>query len=407
MVILAMLTLFFIKNQVKVDLNDVFFFIFFLFMMKSSYDFHRYFIKSQSVTYGLSAPIHHGKTVFEIILMIFWVQLGIWVLFFSIYSISLYGAGVGLEYPFEYIQFTTGIMLATVLGTTIALHFFSKKKYRLAPLFILIGCLWILHDIVSIIVILLFSVIYLFYSLNHTLDSYQYVHRKQRKEEKLQVWIQSIKKTIFFKETIILWRDKIFFSILFSSITIGAVSGYLAAFGDNSIFPESLKVLTERLTLTSYAFVGIYVLTVFTSVFIPLSFFLNEENTLWLLRNLPVKENTIIEGKAFALVIPFICSIPFIAYFSAFTKGESIDFLIWFLIFSFLAGVIISFPLGAKYVGKKSDILLLYCVSLLIFIILGIAISIYNILKPSFLFHVSFYHPLFSLFQTMRVSAHQ
>ena len=74
---MAMLTLFFINNNVEIELNDVFFIIFFMFLMKSSYDFYRYFNKSNPVTYSLSTPVTQFKTVFEIFLVIFWIQLGL------------------------------------------------------------------------------------------------------------------------------------------------------------------------------------------------------------------------------------------------------------------------------------------------------------------------------------------
>ena len=120
-------------------------------------------------------------------------------------------------------------------------------------------------------------------------------------------------------------------------------------------------------------------MTIYSSVFISLNLFLNEENTLWIIRNMPISEKTIIYGKSLSLLLPFLCSIPFIAYFSAFTMGESIFYLIWFFVFSYLAGVIISFPLGAKYIGKKLDIMLLYSVSMIILFILGISYSFTNI----------------------------
>ena len=132
-------------------------------------------------------------------------------------------------------------------------------------------------------------------------------------------------------------------------------------------------------------------MTIYASVFISLNLFLNEENTIWIIRNLPISEKTIIYGKGFSLILPFFCSIPFIAYFSAFTQGESLFYLIWFFIFSFLAGVIISFPIGAKYIGKKSDIMLLYSVSMIILFILGISYSFTNIFYLFFLNNIIFY----------------
>jgi hypothetical protein len=53
---IAMLTLYFIENDISVNLNDVFFVIFFMFLIKSSVDFYRYYISSKSFVYILSLP---------------------------------------------------------------------------------------------------------------------------------------------------------------------------------------------------------------------------------------------------------------------------------------------------------------------------------------------------------------
>jgi hypothetical protein len=56
-------------------------------------------------------------------------------------------------------------------------------------------------------------------------------------------------------------------------------------------------------------------------------------------------------------------------------------FLFWFLGFSFLAAVIIALPLGVKYVGKKSDILLLYSVAMILFVLLSVVGAGMNLLR--------------------------
>ena len=106
---------------------------------------------------------------------------------------------------------------------------------------------------------------------------------------------------------------------------------------------------------------------------------------------MPIKPETIIYGKTLSLILPFICCIPFIAFYSAFTSVNSLGFLIWFLVFSYIAGIIICFPLGAKYIGKKSDILLLYSVSLLIFIVLGIFFSLNTLINNLGIFQYLLY----------------
>jgi hypothetical protein len=370
---IAMITMFFIENNVTIKISDVFFVIFFMFLIKSSVDFYRYYISSKPFIYSLSLPVSNFKLLFEIFLLIFFIQLGLWVFFSSIYHFFIFNLGISLSYPDLYIQFLFGVILSIILGVIIPIHIFSKKKYRIIPVAVLLTFLWFYNDLFSIIIITILSFLYLIISLNYSLDSFQYVHRKKRKKESSNYWMNSIKKTIFLKESINLWRDKLLYSILFTSVFLGFSSGYFAIFGDSSFIPESLRIFISLFSKEIYAFFGIYIITIYSSVFISLNLFLNEENTIWLIRNLPVSEKTIIYGKLFSLLLPFFCSIPFIAYFSAFTQGESLFFLIWFFVFSYLAGVIISFPLGVKYIGKKSDIMLLYSVSIIILFILGIS----------------------------------
>lgn len=377
--LIGFLTLFFIRNQIPIDLNNVFFIVLFLFIIKGSHDFYNYFTKSEPFTYTLSTHVSHIMSVFEVFLVVFWTQLGLWVFISLLYTVSLIIAGVNPSFPLLYLKLTFGVMLASLIGSTIVLHYFSKMKYRLAPLVFILYFLSQYNDIFSVLILLIISFIYLLWSCTYSLDSYQYVIRKIWKKERAQVWLSNIKKAVFYKEIITLWRERVLFSIIFSSVIMGFGAGYIAKFGAESLLPESLQILISRFSPESYAFFGIYVLTIHGVVFISLSFFLNEEHTIWLMRHSPVNMSDIVYGKVFALLIPFLCSIPFIAYYSAFTSGESLLFLLWFLIFSYLVGIIICFPLGARYVGKKSDILLLYSVSLLIFIILGVAFSFNSI----------------------------
>jgi len=377
---LGFLTVFLLRTEVEIDINNVFLVVFFLFVIKASHDFYQYFTKSHPVTYALSTQVSHWKTVFDVFLVVFWIQLGLWVFFSSIYTASLVFAGVDLIYPLLYLKFTFGIMLSSVLGTLIALHYFSKKKYRLLPLGLLLFIVYQYPDLISILLVLLLSFLYLFLSLTYSLDSYQFVSRKMRKKEQTQLWLSNPLKAIFYKEVIMLWREKVLFSVLFSAVVMGIGTGYLARFGAADLLPESLQVLASMVNPETYAFFGIYVLTIHGAVFISLSFFLNEDTTLWLLRHVPVPMREIVYGKASALLMPFLCSIPFIAYYAAFTSTESILYLIWFLIFSYLAAIIICFPLGARYVGKKSDIMLLYSTSLMSFIVLGVAFFIDRII---------------------------
>jgi hypothetical protein len=379
LLMMAVLTLFILKTEIEISLKDVFFAVFFVALMKSSVDFHKYFIKSPVLSYALSTQAPHKRTVFEIFLMVFWVQLGLWVVFSSLYSIFLIGVGIPLGYPVEYITFTMGVMLASVLGTLVALHFFSTKRYRLVPVGGLIVGLWFFNDPVFIFIILMLSGCYLAWSFTRALDSYQYVPRKERKNERDQVRIYDAVKAIFHKEITVMWRDKILMSFIFTAVSLGILSGYLAVFGNELLIPENLRELTEQFSPTIYAFLGVYVVTIYTAVFSSLNLFLNEENTMWILRNLPISEKTMVHGKLLALSLPLLASIPFVAYFVAFTGVESLMFTLWFLVFAFIVGIAVALPLGAKYMGKKSDVLLLYSVAMIVFVILAFAVAVENL----------------------------
>jgi hypothetical protein len=408
--IIARLTLYFINYDISINLNDIFFVVFYIFLIKTSVDFYKYFINSNPIVYVISLPLSKIKPLFEIFFLIFWIQLGLWVFFSSIYHIFLYIHGINLSYPLIYLQFLFGIILSIIIGAIIPIHIYNKKKYRIIPVVILLIILWFRSDILSILIIILLSLIYLIISLNYSYDSHLFVHRKKRKKESINKIKLGVKKIIFYKESTILWRDKLLLSIIFTSVFIGFFSGYFAIFGESDFLPEGLKQITSIFSNELYAFFGVYIMTIYSSVFISLNLFLNEENTLWIIRNIPISEKTIIYGKSLSLFLPFLCSIPFIAYFLAFTLGESFLYLIWFFTFSFLAGIIISFPLGAKYVGKKSDIMLLYSVSMIILFILGLTYSFTSIVNFDFINSIIFFlliilFEIFLLFLSFEISA--
>lgn len=388
---MAFITLFLLRQEAEVNMYQVFLMIMFIITMKSGVDFHRHYIKSNTVSYPLSTPVSHQKTISEIFLVVFWLQLGLWAFFSILFSTFIALAGVKLSYPLEYIQFTIGVMLGTILGSLIAMHFFSSKRIRLIPIPIFFLLLWFYREPISTLIILLLAASYLIISFRWALDSYQFVKRIERNKELNQVKIRDTTRAIFYKETTILWRDHLLFSFIFSAVTIGGFSGYLARFGGDSILPEGLRQLAKFITPAMYGFLGVYVLVIYTSVFTSLNFFLAEEDTVWLIRNLPVTEKTMMRGKVVSLILPFICSIPFIAFFSAFEGMSVIPSMIWFVIFSFMIGVAISFPLGAKYMGKKSDVLLLYCVAMILFIILALTIAFENVVSLYTTFLIPFY----------------
>ena len=61
------------------------------------------------------------------------------------------------------------------------------------------------------------------------------------------------------------------------------------------------------------------------------------------------------------------------------------------LIYSFIACVIVSAPLGVKYVGKKSDIMLIYSISMLLFVVLGAGAYIGYIVENMFDYYILVY----------------
>ncbi len=141
-----------------------------------------------------------------------------------------------------------------------------------------------------------------------------------------------------------------------------------------------------------FLFMGVFVVIVYTGVFPALNLFLNEEKTMWIIRHIPLKSDTIVFGKTSALALCFLTSLPFIPYISIFIGFDKIVFLIWFLIFSYIAGIIVSIPLGVKYVGKKSDIMLLYSIAMILFAVLGsvamLGIIIENSTQYPFIFYI-------------------
>ncbi len=67
-----------IETNLNISLKDVFFTIFFIFMLKSVADFHNNFIKSPPLSYPLSTQKSQKKTLFEIFLAVLVIELIIW-----------------------------------------------------------------------------------------------------------------------------------------------------------------------------------------------------------------------------------------------------------------------------------------------------------------------------------------
>jgi hypothetical protein len=223
--------------------------------------------------------------------------------------------------------------------------------------------------------------IYLSFTFSQAIESYRFVNRKERLKEKSEVKTRRVLQALFYREITILWRDKLFFSFVFTSIGTALFTGYLMLYGTDILIPETLRTFAKEFLPSMFVFFGVYVVTVYTSVFPSLNLFLNEEKTMWILRNLPVPYKTIVQGKVLALCLCFLTALPFIFFMSLFVGIKELLFLLWFLVVAFLAGSIISLPLGARYVGKKSDILLLYSVALLVFVFLGAIATIHNVIS--------------------------
>ena len=377
---MAALTYFVILTETELSLHDLFFTIFFLFVIKSSVDLHRYYIKSPPTTYALSTQTPHQTTLLNIITTILLINLIIWLFFSTLYLIFISTIHLQINHPTLYLIFLIGILHAILIGCTITIHLFSPHRQRLIPLILLFILFWLTQDMTLAALTLPFTLIYLLISLRQSLDSFLFTNRKPRTKDAAQLTPQSIIKTIFHRELIILWRDKLLLSFIITSITTALGTGYLILHGIDFFIPDPFKDTAQRLLPQMFIFLGIYVVTFYTAVFPALNLFLAEEHTLWILRHLPISNKTWVYGKSLTLTICFLTTLPFIAYILLFTPLENLPLIIWQLVVSYLAATIISLPLGAKYIGKKSDIFLLYSIGMILLIIQGFTYGVGRIL---------------------------
>jgi hypothetical protein len=167
------------------------------------------------------------------------------------------------------------------------------------------------------------------------------------------------------------------------SIFTALGTGYLFLYGTDLFIPESMQRYLSGFLPSLFVFLGCYVVVMYAAVFPALNLFLTEEKTMWILRSLPVSNETIVYGKTLALSLCFLTTLPFLAFIPIFQGASDLLFLFWFLVFSFLAAVIIALPLGVKYVGKKSDILLLYSVAMILFVLLSVVGAGMNLLRSN------------------------
>ncbi len=368
-----------VETNFKLKIQDVFFMIFLAFLIKSSVDFYNLFIKSQEVTYALSTPITHKKTISEIFFTVFVTNIVIWFSFSTLYIIGLIIFKININYLDLYLFFNLGVISAICLGCSICINFFSRLRIRIIPMIILVVFYLYLLDPLFVLITLPLAFLHILWSLNHADESHQNIRRKERINNISQNKTRGIIRAIFYKEITILWRDRLLASFVSTSVFTGLAAGYLYLYGDELFIPESLRVMYGEFLPSLFIFLGIFIVVIYTAVFPSLILFLNEEKTLWIIRHIPIKNEKLILGKISSLILCFIAGIPFIPFMLIFVGIENLLYLSWFLVFAYLASVIITLPIGVKYVGKKSDIMLLYSITMLLLFVLGIGsfISVY------------------------------
>ncbi len=360
-----------IDTPLDISLNDVYFMIFFVFIAKSGVDMHKYFVKPEEVTYALSTQIKQKKTISEIFFSVFLTNLFIWFSLSTLFILFLMIFPIDIYYPVEYLFANIIVISGIFIGSTICINFFSEKRIRLIPTVILMIGIFLSQDPFFIVLTTPLAFLHLFWALKHSLSSYQNIRRKTRINDKTQIKVRNKIRALFNKETTILWRNKLFLSFVSTSAVTGFFTGYLYIYGPELLIPENLKGLYEEFLPALFVLMGVIIVVIYTSVFPSLSLFLNEEKTMWVIRYNPIDSKTLVFGKTSSLLLCFVTAIPFIFFVNIFMGMENLLFVTWLLIFSFIISAALSIPLGAKYVGKKSDIMLLYSVTIILFVLLS------------------------------------
>ncbi|DAC72126.1 MAG TPA: hypothetical protein DSN98_06815 [Thermoplasmata archaeon] len=381
LVMFAFLTFFLLHTKTTFNFMDVFYTVFFLLLMKSASDMHTHFISAPQASYALSTQVTQRKTVGEIALTIVLTNMVLWFCFSALYLFVLSLLHVSVNYPVEYILFTVNVLIAGLLGCSLSFHFFSSRRYRMLPTLLLLGFFWVSQSLLFIACMFPLALIHCAWSLSHPLDSYRFVKRKERTSERAQVFQRGIFHALFIREVTGIWRDRLYISFTSMSIMTAVGTGYFFRYGTDLFIPESIQKYISGFLPSLFVFLGCYIVVMYAAVFPALNLFLTEEKTMWILRNLPLKNETIVYGKTLALSLCFLTTLPFVAFIPIFLGVDDLLFIIWFLGFSFLAAVIIAIPLGVKYVGKKSDILLLYSVAMILFVLLSVIGAGMNILR--------------------------
>jgi len=360
-----------IDLPLEISLNDVFYMIFFIFLAKSAVDIYKYFIKPGEIQYSLSTQIKQEKTISEIFYAIFFMNFFIWFSLSALFILFILIFPINSYYPFEYLFFSIAVINAIIIGSTVCLNFFSEIRIRLIPSAILLLFIFFSQSPLLLILLTPLSFFHLIWTFKHSISSYQNIRRKERYFDASKIKIRNVIESLFYKEITILWRDKMFFSFIITAAVTGFGTGYLYLYGPELLIPPSLQELYADFLPSLFIMMGIVIVVIYTAVFPALNLFLNEEKTMWIIRHTPIKTSTLIYGKLTTLFLCFICSIPFIAYVSIFMGIENLLFVTWLLILSYIISTAISIPLGVKYVGKKSDVMLLYSVTIMLFIVLA------------------------------------
>jgi hypothetical protein len=410
LVMFAFLTLFMMHTDTTISALDVYYGLFSIFFIKTTADIHKYFISSSSLCYAFSTEISHKKTIRHICYAILLLNSALWFSFSGLYLVVLHLLGVSVFYPFEYVLFCIGVFSAIIMGCTVSIHFFSAYQYRLLPTILLVIFFWYAQSMLFLFFVFPLVLVHLFWSIYHGMDSYLYFKRKQRNKEKNQAKIRTCRLSIFYKEITILWRERLLISFIVTAILTAVFSGYLAVYGADILIPESIIEYAGDFLPNMFVFLGVYIVVIYTAIFPSLNLFLNEEKTLWIYKNLPISSEDVIKGKILSLSLCFLASLPFLAYIVVFIGLDDIVFIVWFFVFSFIAAVGIAIGFGAKYVGKKSDILLLYSVSIILFVVLAgfgnIGLFILKISRFGFFYLVLLlFLDICFLFGSMKLSA--
>jgi hypothetical protein len=380
-VMFGFLAFFLLHTNTTFHFLDVFYVVFFLWMMKSASDLHTYFIAAPQVGYALATPQSHRRTVGEIVLAVLGVNLFLWFVFSALFLLVVYGLRVPVNYPVEYVVFSVDVVVAVLLGCSLSLHFFSSRRYRVIPGVLLLVFFWWSQSMLYIALLLPLVVLQTVWGLSHAGEAFRFVSRKERIKERADVQLRGVVRALFFREVTVTWRERLYFSFVSMSVFTALGTGYLYVYGTDLFIPASLQRLMGGFLPSLFVFLGCYIVVMYAAVFPALNLFLTEEKTLWILRNLPLKNETIIYGKTLSLGLCFLTTVPYLAFVPVFLGTGDLVFLFWFLVFSFLAAVILAVPLGVKYAGKKSDILLLYSVAMILFVILSMVGAGMNLLR--------------------------